>query len=103
MMSYGLALLIRLPCFLFISAVLLHAHKVCLGDLPFHIPLALKSFNECLSDSLWHLSRRPANIDDTILVGEHFKDALALLANKILDINFLSLYKYQYIAEGFII
>jgi hypothetical protein len=81
----------NLPCFLLISPSFLHAHKICLCVVSLHVTAALKYFDQGFANSLWHFARGSAYVYDAVLVCKGVIYLPTLLANKVLDVNFLAL------------
>jgi hypothetical protein len=81
-----------LPRFLLVPPHFLHRDQIGLCIIPFHLAVFLEYLDERFTNSLWHFTRRPANVHYSVQVGERVVHALTLLADEVLDVDFLALY-----------
>lgn len=81
----------HLPRLLLIPPGLLHIHQVRLGVFSTQAPMRLERFNQGLAHSLRHLTRGATDIYDASSLGKRIVDGYTLLADEILDIDFLPL------------
>jgi hypothetical protein len=81
-----------LPRFLLVPPHFLHSDQIGLCIISFHLAMFLKHFDERFPNCLWHFTRRPADVHYSVQVGERVVHALTLLADEVLDVDFLALW-----------
>jgi hypothetical protein len=81
-----------LPRFLLVPPHFLHSDQIGLSIISSHLAMFLEYFDERFTNSLWHFTRRPANVHYSVQVGERVVHALTLLADEVLDVDFLALW-----------